>query len=351
MGLGLSLYLDILRFGMALEVAIGHALGFIGHNPRIWFLAAYMQTAVTGFFVLSGFVIAYVSERSERDGRTYTAARIARLYSVVLPALALTFVFDSVGEQIDSPFYMDKAIGAAGEGDALGHYAASLFLMSTTWGVGWLVPGSNLPFWTMSYEAAYYALFGIAVFSRGPWRVVGVVAIAAIAGPQILGLFPIWLMGVAVYHLARRWTVPVWVAGALFAVSILLLVREGWLRNDIPASSVMLRYAEGTLVAINIYAAASLDRILAPLLRHGAQFVRWLGKLTFPLYLCHKPILTLLTVAPIAARGSLAQDTWLIGGVLCVTWIVTIFSEGLRVRIRSALLPACSRGDASSRVS
>ena len=51
------------------------------------------HSAVVVFFVLSGFVIAWAAAR---DGNTvdYATARAARIYSVALPALALTFALD-----------------------------------------------------------------------------------------------------------------------------------------------------------------------------------------------------------------------------------------------------------------
>ena len=49
------------------------------------------------FFVLSGFVIAYVSEQKEHTLREYSISRLARLWSVAVPALILTIALDQLG--------------------------------------------------------------------------------------------------------------------------------------------------------------------------------------------------------------------------------------------------------------
>ena len=63
-----------------------------------------------------------------------------------------------------------------------------------------VLPGGNIPFWSLNYEAWYYVLFGAALFLRGWRRTIAVVAAALLAGPKIV-LLPFWLMGL----LAWRW--------------------------------------------------------------------------------------------------------------------------------------------------
>ena len=82
----LSLYLDALRFGAALTVFVSHySTGRIS-GGLFWQLEYYGRAAVLMFFVLSGFVIAWVSETRERTLEEYGLSRFARLYSVIIPA-------------------------------------------------------------------------------------------------------------------------------------------------------------------------------------------------------------------------------------------------------------------------
>jgi peptidoglycan/LPS O-acetylase OafA/YrhL len=52
--------------------------------------------AVDVFFVLSGFVIGYATDSRERTPLTYAINRLARIYSVAIPALAATFILDGI---------------------------------------------------------------------------------------------------------------------------------------------------------------------------------------------------------------------------------------------------------------
>src|SRR3954467_15833841 len=98
---GTSLYLDVVRFAAALMVFLEHlrahtrsGFGHFWAAHPFWYshFNLFSQTAVTVFFVLSGYVIAHVLATRERTPVDYVASRLARLYSVVLPALLLTAI-------------------------------------------------------------------------------------------------------------------------------------------------------------------------------------------------------------------------------------------------------------------
>ena len=101
----LSLYLDTLRFGAAFTVFLSHyGTGRIS-GGLFWYLADYGRTAVLVFFVLSGYVIAWVTESRERTIEDYALSRVARLYSVIIPAFILTAGLDWLGKEIDPGLY------------------------------------------------------------------------------------------------------------------------------------------------------------------------------------------------------------------------------------------------------
>ena len=100
----LSLYLDALRFGAALAFFLSHySTGRISGGLFWQFDGG--RTAVLVFFVLSGFVIAWVSETRERTLEEYGLSRVARLYSVIIPAFVLTAALDRIGKAIDPRLY------------------------------------------------------------------------------------------------------------------------------------------------------------------------------------------------------------------------------------------------------
>ena len=75
----LSLYLDALRFSAAFTVFLSHYAVVRYSGGLFWQMMPYGRTAVLVFFVLSGFVIAWVTETRERTLQEYTLSRIARL--------------------------------------------------------------------------------------------------------------------------------------------------------------------------------------------------------------------------------------------------------------------------------
>ncbi len=59
-----SIYLDLIRFTAALVVVLSHAAGFT--SLKIPIISGLGTEAVVVFFVLSGYVIAYVSNNKEK---------------------------------------------------------------------------------------------------------------------------------------------------------------------------------------------------------------------------------------------------------------------------------------------
>ncbi len=96
-------------------------------------------------------------------------------------------------------------------------------------------------------------------------------------------------------------------------------------------------YVEGLLFAVNIFAAGSV----ASLLNHGLgwcpRFVRWLGMLTFALYLCHRPLLYFFSALRVAKPTSALQLVWLFGMTLLVVVGMAHLGEWLRRQMRERL--------------
>jgi peptidoglycan/LPS O-acetylase OafA/YrhL len=166
-------------------------------------------------------------------------------------------------------------------------------------------PGFNVPYWSLNYEAWYYALFGIAVFLRGRARAASLAAVALIAGPKILLLLPVWLMGVA----AWRWrsSFPGRFAWLLVCLSLTILIGLEALGGErlfwhpagqwLPPGYSAYDYVIGMLVALSILGLANL-RLPVPGAR-VERVVRWLAGTSFGLYSFHYPLLNFFgTVVP-----------------------------------------------------
>jgi peptidoglycan/LPS O-acetylase OafA/YrhL len=306
----LSVYLDALRFGAAFMVFLSHYSAGRYSGGLFWQFMGYGRTSVLVFFVLSGFVIAWVSEIHESNLHQYAVSRIARLYSVMIPAFVLTAVLDHIGFTVDPSLYPS----ITGSTHPLLGYVLSMVFLGESWTLT-MLPGSNIPFWSLNYEAWYYVLFAGAVFLRGRARLVVLVVAALLAGPKVLLLFPIWLMGVAAWRwrnlLPARLGAPL-IFGAIIAFAALealggqrLFWRAEttvWLTYQYSAYD----YLASVIVALLIVGLANACLPMpSPRL---VRLIRWLAGTTFGLYLLHYPLLNFFAaVIPGPAGGPIHQ--------------------------------------------
>jgi len=287
---GLSVYLDLVRFGAASIVVLSHLWALLlPAHPLPW----PGHAAVVVFFVLSGFVIAHAA-RPELGLRGYLHHRIARIYPVVLGAVLL-----SIALAVGGTATMQYA-GTRGS-DALDVALNATFLAQTWANVA--LP-YNGPFWSLNYEVWYYVLFGIWCYH--PSRLLLVCAVL-LAGPKILLLMPVWLLGV---WLQRRMTVlgrgTAWrlflltlaVGLAFISFDVGARIREV-MRAAWPDAMELTRgsnqfvgdFLLGLVVALNFLAAGSLrmDWLLK-----CEKAIRYLSSYTFSMYVFHMPLVVLI---------------------------------------------------------
>ena len=339
----LSLYLDALRFGAALTVFVSHySTGRISGGLFWQFDGG--RTAVLVFFVLSGFVIAWVSETRERTLEEYGLSRVARLYSVMIPAFLLTAALDSIGKAIDPRLYGPE--WGHGTAHPVTDYVLSAVFLGESWTIR-VLPGFNVPYWSLNYEAWYYVLFAAAIFLRGRPRIAVLIVAALLAGPRILFLLPVWLMGVAVWRWRAglpcqlgRPLVVVCLAGfialeALGGERLFWHPSSGWLPPDFSAYDFVL----GALVALFIIGLANVQ---LPMPRYRFErLVRGLAGTSFGLYLLHYPLLNFFgTVVPgprDAALHRVLVFGLALGGALGLASLIEPRKGALKTQLRSAL--------------
>lgn len=307
----LSTHLDLLRLAAAAVVFLGHAGtqrisgGFLHH------FAPYGEAAVDFFFVLSGFVIAHAAATQAARGpalpaRAFAIARLARIASVALPALALGWLLDAAGPRLDPAPYL-AAPNFTGPADAAQLASSLLFLDHAWWRAA--QPGSNLPFWSLAFEAWYYLAFAMLAFMPKPWNWAAAGLVLTLAGPKIALLFPLWLLGAACYRVCARGGVAPWAGWLLLPapVAAILLQPAFGARGCFPymafepswncLAGFVLDYAVGAIAAAHLIGAHALSGRLAPVLRRIARPVRWLAGASFTLYLVHFPLIHFLAAA------------------------------------------------------
>ena len=339
---GTSLYLDLVRFSAAMMVFLEHLRehtrnsfnAFWSSHP-FWYSVSspYSQTAVIVFFVLSGYVIAHVLATRERTPLEYVASRFARLYSVVVPALLLAAATNYL-EAVRYPTAFDSYTDIA---PGLRYLGTALFVSNF-----WLWPDldpANTPFWSLSFEVAYYVGIALFVFAKGRTRFLSLVLLSVAAGPTMVLLAPTWLLGYGAYHLSQRAALRPGFATVLWLGSTFLLllcpfieigIREhlSFLRMPDPSLGELLAsYAAAICFAVNMITFNTISDSAERLLLPFARLIRWLGSMTFALYLFHQPLLSFFSVYNVNGRSSAAQLILLIGGTFLIVATLGRFCE------------------------
>lgn len=351
---GLSLYLDIFRLAAALIVVISHA-----HLPQLggsWFTFSFGQEAVEGFFVLSGFIIAYVVATREREIAAYGAARLARLWSILLPALALTPLIDAIGHQLSPTVYDDWGAYMGFDNPILRLASAAVFL-NQTWFFS-VAPLSNMPIWSLGFEAWYYALFAAFVFSPRASRNWIVGAVAVVAGPKILLLMPAWLFGAWVYNkrqsirLGRAHALGFFLAGpalivgfkALHVVPLLHALETRLL--GVYFVEIYLTFAQdflwqnlvGFLICIHFAGAVALAESLGRLLKPAERAIRIAAGYTLSIYLLHFPLELLIAAGLHDRPDGPLKTASVIVGALALSVAIGAILQPIHPRLRAGLL-------------
>jgi len=337
----LSLFLDLWRFAAAMVVFLAHVSSQKLSGGIFWQLKAYDQTAVMVFFVMSGFVIAYVSKTKETNLASYTTARVSRLYSVVIPALVLTYVLDSIGLSINPSFYVDGPWPYSTD-TTLKDYALSFLLIHNIWD-WWVTPGINGPFWSLTYEVIYYGIFAACFYLRGWRRLVSASIVAVFGGPTILFYFPIWLMG---YYLFEKMLVgngpkESILNGSLSILALLLLIFIGPIIREIEVAipyisrkEVLADYFDAICFSLHIYFSSILLSKSRELLFKFEKPIRWFASLTFALYLFHRPIIQLIGAVNFDNVESLYNRVLMILGTFIIVAIIGRWSEKQKFTIK-----------------
>ena len=353
-----SAYLDLLRVVAAFAVVFGHIAlwRFSGERYNTMRGHAFASDAVIVFFVLSGFIMAFVTTQRNRGAANFAMSRATRILSVAVPALILTVLVDRWGYAIAPDFYARYIIPDPGVSV---EEAVRALSFSTHWWELRLPPGSNAPWWSLSYEVSYYVMFGLWVFARG-WLRWGLLALAAlVVGPNTLLLMPAFIIGVWLHGHLRGAAERPQDRGMSIALSALPVgtyamlhmgnvpkTLEAWTTQAVTAemgwalqfsSNFVWAAVVAVLVAVHI---RGMWRLLSAEGRGTAPWVKpvkWLAGGTFSLYLVHFPLLHLIEVG-LPTSGSARLDDVVMGAVAVLACY--LFAEAFErplPRFRAAL--------------
>ncbi|MER6047835.1 acyltransferase [Streptomyces sp. BHT-5-2] len=318
-----------LRFLALLPVFLTHAAfeGVFGDAKLSWgFLDAMGSTgytAVSFFFVLSGFVITW-SYRSTDTARKFWRRRLFRVFPNHLVAYAFTVALMlAAGAVLDVPGML-----------------AQLFLLQAWVPDPLFIDTGNTVTWSLGADVAFYALFPLLlalVHRIRPtrlWYWAGALVLVVIALPTVaLSVLPDSpLMPVGGASRAQYWFTYFFplsravecVIGMVFARIVLT---GKWIRLPVPAAAalVVAAYALAQYVpflyrlsAVPVVPLALLTAALAVADAEGrgtflgGRRMVWLGELSFAFYLVHQPVLAYghTLVSARNDRGEVVPRTW-----------------------------------------
>ncbi|WP_100813327.1 acyltransferase family protein [Microbacterium lacus] len=269
-------------------------------SPANVFLAG--EEAVYVFFVLSGFVLAIGPARgSILRWRVYYPRRLVRLYvpsiAALFLALGTTLIVPRTVSPMQSVWINQHAEGGHGLQEAL--LGSTLMIDAEA---------LNTPLWSLQLEVIFSILLPLYLFvaRRTPTNLAlpSILALAALSGIgmaleiRVLMYLPVFAVGVLLAYganqlseIASETTRAQWM---LVSLAALLLITSGATARLVPNSeSAAPALLMATIVgaAMSVYIAAwspSAARVLT------LRPVRWLGLVSFSLYLVHEPIIVAL---------------------------------------------------------
>jgi peptidoglycan/LPS O-acetylase OafA/YrhL/O-antigen/teichoic acid export membrane protein len=364
-------WLDIARALAATIVLGGHLRAFIltdfvssGHLNVFWkafyFITSMQHQAVIVFFVLSGFLIGMTVSEQARAGRwswnAYAIKRTSRLWLVLLPALALTALWDQLGIHLTgSPLY-SGGLEAVNHSTPVGPlnfslltgFANALFLQTLSIGpFGTIAPpfGTITPLWSLAIEFWYYVVFPLIFFAlaRTGRHSISVrlvllglavlLCVGALSSQVLLGV--VWLLGYLAYEAHRylsdnaaKLRLPLAVASfVIFAVTVIVTKA----RN---LEGFRLDFLVGISFALLIVFVAGFN--LTPA---ATRVARFFAGFSYTLYLVHFPILAFVTsVALHNERFTPGPKSLLIFGILFVSVIAYAYVVSLAFEAQTPLV-------------
>ena len=255
--------------------------------------------AVVVFFVLSGFVLSLpVLSPRVFDWMSYYPRRIARIGLPVIGSLilatVLAFLVPQQPQHAMSSWVSTTSVLTPAPWDIVRSFDPALgswFINNPLWSI----------YWEMAFSLLLPAFVGLAVLLRRGWPllialVVGIVLCGIYSNSDSFRYLPAFFLGaVAATQLerihrvgaalaARRWGWLVWL---VLAVGSAVLLVAHWMTTS--STLAVFLTALQPVAALGLLLCCMEWRLLAGVLSH--QPFRWLGTISFSLYLVHVPLI------------------------------------------------------------
>lgn len=315
----LSSFLDLSRWVSAFLVVLGHVAHILivdkshlnysgGMTAFFYFMTSLGHEAVVVFFVISGYLVGGISlDKWMRRGvniTDYAINRFARIYTVLIPALTIGYLLDSLGARwFDvAGLYSSPAqynIGSLGDVVSIRlnflTYVGNVLMLENI-----AVPslGSNGPLWSLAFEWWYYCLFGLfclCCFHKG-WRrlasLLSFLILLVLLPKKLMAWMIIWLLGVAVFFVTKtKINKPEpWLGVAVLIFAVVISWATHNPDNIANPESIWILFSRDAFLAIAycfvLVCFSQGDRHL-PL----AGLHKWAAGFSYSMYLFHFPVM------------------------------------------------------------
>ena len=374
----LSEWLDAARGLAAIEVLAFHSyqLMFLERTPSpnngvmissfysvVWTLSAHGVSAVMVFFVLSGYLVGGPALVRACNGQLnaidYFAARGARLYVVVLPALVTSYLAYVLARHL--PGWTDFVASRQNLDDAPKLFSSSASPVIAVCNLAFLETiacpefAGNVAWWSLSNEFWYYVLiFAIVSLRRIPALSLLIIAVLALfvlaerndtsgthVGLQFFVYFGIWSFGAIAFALVAP---PlVWFGGFVACLGAIYFASTHGILPHWLVPYVVIGLSTAVAIVALERTAFALPSFLS--------FTKELAKISFSLYATHYPLLVLLnvmfssTLAPFSLT-SLGLNAAFMMYCLVVSYAFYFYFERHTAAARLWLLKSMGRGSA-----
>lgn len=304
--------LDLIRGSAALLVVMGHLRSLMfeswngGNLFKIIFYAVTSlgHQAVIVFFVLSGFFVGgiFIADKN-KDIFKYSIKRISRFYTVLIPALVLTWIIDSIGIYL---FKANALYGGYSDNYVLKYDVASRLNLETLFAnmiylqdIIYPTFGSNGALWSLAYEFWFYIIFPLLWFlfssNKRNYKIVAFTLILTMF--YFLGLkgfiyLLIWFIGVLVYSLYKEEYINKKIKQSKYKIILILafictLLMSFFCRTWGLIADLFLGISFGLLLLVMLNSKG----ISSIYLKKIATFI---ANISFSMYAIHLPILVLI---------------------------------------------------------
>jgi peptidoglycan/LPS O-acetylase OafA/YrhL len=253
----------------------------------------------------------------------------------------------------------------------------NITFFSQAWGHN-TIAFTNIPYWSLGYECVYYVLYGFVFFLRGWKRIAACIALAAMIGPQVMFLMPIWWLGCWMYdacwwsqtrpklHVAAGALLSLVAAAALFtrlagsnvvlSAPYRLLLSIAALRSPLallgipPYRATMFAIATGSISAIILFLGLlAVEPLQIDRNNIWAKWVRRIADGTFTIYLLHYPMLLLANYAGLFRYAHPLRNALVVTTIVILLIVLSSPLDSLKSRMRHwlrATLPDRNRATA-----